>query len=246
MADRFYGYQYGSSARKLNTEYNPYNRRYPQNEKPAETTNNNRTSRSNRNGVETDNQNSRTKRVERTNNVQAKRDSEYQRNQVAGRKLNNRVQADKQRLKDRNADAADESMIEDRIQSAKVSKAVVKAKLRIVMFLFAGFAVLFAISYQNSLISESFNRKEQYKKEMEALSKTNQQIEVSLENNLNLNSIEQVAKEKLGMQKLSNDQKIYVNLPKEDYVAPAAEQVVIEENQNFFVKLWNGFTKALK
>ena len=76
---------------------------------------------------------------------------------------------------------------------------------------------------------------------MEALSKTNQQIEVSIENNLNLNTIEQTAKEQIGMQKLNNNQKIYVNLPKQDYVAPASEQVVIEENQNFFQKLFSKF-----
>ena len=113
--------------------------------------------------------------------------------------------------------------------------------MKIVLFLFAGFSVLFAISYQNSLISESFNKKEQYKKEMEALSKTNQQIEVGIENNLNLNNIEQEAKEKIGMQKLSNNQKIYVNLPKQDYVAPASEQIIMEENTNFFQKVINWF-----
>ena len=246
MADRFYGYQYGTSARKLNTEYNPYKRRYPQNEEPVETTNNSRANNSKRNSVGASNRNSRTNSVDGPNNAQARRKTEYQRNQVTGRKLNSDVQADRKRLAGRSIDVQNENNVEDKIQSAKISKAVVKAKLRIVLFLFAGFAVLFAISYQNSLISESFNRKEQYKKEMEALSKTNQQIEVSLENNLNLNSIEQAAKEQLGMQKLNNDQKIYVSLPKEDYVAPAAEQVVIEEEQNFFVKLWNGFTKALK
>ena len=42
---------------------------------------------------------------------------------------------------------------------------------------------------------------------MEALSKTNQQLAVSIENSLNLNNIEQVAKEKIGMQKLNNNQK---------------------------------------
>ena len=246
MADRFYGYQYGTSARKLNTEYNPYKRRYPQNEEPVRTTNNNRASSSKRNSAETTSRNSRSYGVERPGYAQSNKNAEYTRRQVAGKKLNNDAQADSRRLSARSYDAENENAVEDKIQSDRVSKATVKAKLKIVMFLFAGFAVLFAISYQNSLISESFNRKEQYKKEMEALSKTNQQIEVSLENNLNLNNIEQVAKEKLGMQKLNNEQKIYVNLPKEDYVAPAAEQVVIEEEQNFFVKLWNGFTKALK
>ena len=111
------------------------------------------------------------------------------------------------------------------------NKNIIKSKIKLVMFLITGFSILFAISYQNSLISESFNKKEQYKKEMEALNKTNQQIEVSIENSLNLNNIEQAAKEKIGMQKLNNNQKIYVNLPKQDYVAPAAEQIVMEEER---------------
>ena len=114
------------------------------------------------------------------------------------------------------------------------------------MFLITGFSVLFAISYQNSLINESFNKKEQYKREMEALSKTNQQLAVSIENSLNLNNIEQVAKEKIGMQKLNNNQKIYVSLPKVDYVAPAAEQIIIEEDGGFFSKIVKGFTKSIK
>jgi len=121
----------------------------------------------------------------------------------------------------------------------------IKIKLKLVMYLITGFSILFAISYQNSLINESFNKKEQYKKEMEALSKTNQQMEVSIENNLNLNNIEQAAKDKLGMKKLDNNQKIYVSLPKQDYVAPAAEQVIIEEEMGFFEKLVKGFSRKI-
>ena len=117
-----------------------------------------------------------------------------------------------------------------------------KMRLKIVMFVLTSFSVLFALSYQNSLISESFNKKEQYKKQLESLSKTNQQIQVNIENNLNLNNIEQAASEKLGMQKLNNNQKIYVSLPKQDYIAPATEQVIIEEEVGFFEKLFRCFT----
>ena len=130
--------------------------------------------------------------------------------------------------------------------SEKKSKTSVKSRLKVVTFIFAAFSILFTVSYQNSLIGESCNKKEQYKKELESLAKTNQQIEVGIENSLNLNNVESVAREKLGMQKLSNEQKIYVNLPKEDYVSPASEQIVVEENENFFVKLFKGFTSGIK
>ena len=217
MADRFYGYQYDTNPRKLNTQYTPYRNRYPQKEEPVKTTNNNR------------------RKTRNTQERQTKNVPEYRRKQVVNKKniARKNTQA--------NNDVYSNNDVQENAQNVKKSKVNAKARLKIVLFLVAGFSVLFAISYQNSLISESFNRKEQYKKEMEALSKTNQQIEVGIENNLNLNSIEQAAKEKIGMQKLNNSQKIYVSLPKQDYVAPASEQIVMEEDTNFIQKIVNFF-----
>lgn len=119
-------------------------------------------------------------------------------------------------------------------------------KLRAVKYLTIGFFILFAISYRNSLINESFSKKEQLKKDLSAIQKTNEQLQVSIENSLNLNNVEQSAKEKLGMQKPTNSQKIYVSLPKKDYIQPATEQVIVEEEESWFEKLINGFTKSIK
>ena len=237
MADRFYGYQYGTTPRKLNPESFPYRKRYPQKEEPVKATNRNTSKNTNGNV-------SRERRINnknaKNNEIPEKRVPEYKKKQV---EITSKTV---QKNNSANKVVSNEEVSTEDIQNNKENKISVKSRVKIIMFIFAGFSILFAISYQNSLISESFNRKEQYKKEMEALSKTNQQIEVSIENNLNLNNIEQVAKEKLGMQKLSNDQKIYVSLPKVDYVAPAAEQIVMEENLNFFQKLVRGFTKTIK
>ena len=237
MADRFYGYQYGTTPRKLNPESFPYRKRYPQKEEPVKATNRNTSKNTNGNV-------SRERRINNKNaknkEIPEKRVPEYKKKQV---EITSKTV---QKNNSANKVVSNEEVSTEDIQNNKENKISVKSRVKIIMFIFAGFSILFAISYQNSLISESFNRKEQYKKEMEALSKTNQQIEVSIENNLNLNNIEQVAKEKLGMQKLSNDQKIYVSLPKVDYVAPAAEQIVMEENLNFFQKLVRGFTKTIK
>ena len=73
--------------------------------------------------------------------------------------------------------------------------------------------------------------------ELASLQKENEQTKVSIENGLNLSNIEKLAKEKLGMQKLTNRQTIYVSLPKKDYVESASEQVVIEDDKNSFEKL---------
>ena len=60
---------------------------------------------------------------------------------------------------------------------------------------------------------------------------------MNIQNGLNLNNIEKLAKEKLGMQKLTNKQTVYVTLPKKDYVESASEEVVIENDKNWFEKL---------
>lgn len=50
----------------------------------------------------------------------------------------------------------------------------------------------------------------------------------------------------LGMKKLSDSQKVYVSLPKEDYVETASEQVVVTEEQNWFEKIINTITDWIK
>ena len=69
---------------------------------------------------------------------------------------------------------------------------------------------------------------------MSSLQKENEQLKVSIENGLNLNNIEKIAKEKLGMQKLTNSQTLYISLPKKDFVESASEEVVIEKEKSVF------------
>ena len=72
---------------------------------------------------------------------------------------------------------------------------------------------------------------------MTALQKENEQLKVSIENSINISNIEKVAKEELGLQKLSIKQTVYITLPKKDYVETAAEKVVINDNQSWWQKL---------
>ena len=103
-------------------------------------------------------------------------------------------------------------------------------------YVIAIFIVLLAISYRNSQINESFNKVQTLKKELSSIEKENEQLKVNIENSLNLSNIEQQAKEKLGMQKLSSNQTIYINLPKKDYVETAPEKVIVQEEKNWFEK----------
>lgn len=232
MAGRFYGYQYDTNPRKLSPENSQIRNRYSRYGSDSED----------------DSYSEMRKTASRTRKKSIQNDEEdlYLFERTNKKK---RVESENDELSDKKSPKTkvrQASYVSDKTQNAKKTNKNLKPKLKLIMLLIAGFSVLFAISYQNSLINESFNKKEQYKKEAEALSKTNQQLAVSIENSLNLNNIEQVAKDKLGMQKLSNTQKIYVNLPKQDYVAPAAEQVVMEEDTGFLGKILKIFTKAIK
>ena len=122
-------------------------------------------------------------------------------------------------------------------QKVQISKEQRKHQFKVTLFVVAIFGILLTISYRNSQIDEKFSEMKNLEQELASLQKENEQTKVSIENGLNLNNIEKLAKEKLGMQKLTNKQTIYVSLPKKDYVESASEQVVIEDNKNWFEKL---------
>ena len=115
-----------------------------------------------------------------------------------------------------------------------------------IAYIIAGFVMLFTICYRNSLINESYNRKENLKSQLAEIQKENDQLKVNIESSLNLNAIEKIASEQLGMQKLTNDQKIYVNLPKKDYVEPAAEEVIIGDETSLLERILDALTKVIK
>ncbi len=127
----------------------------------------------------------------------------------------------------------------------KQAKKQLKPKVKLVIYVAIGFAILFAISYQNSLITENFNQKEELKKNLSAIEKENEQLKVNIEKSLNLNNVEQSAKEMLGMQKLDNSQKIYISLPKKDYIEASAEEVIIQENKSFWQKIIQNINNLL-
>lgn len=113
-----------------------------------------------------------------------------------------------------------------------------KSHVKAVMHIGVIFAILLAVSYRNSLINESFNQNAKLKSKLAITQKENEQLQVNIESNLNLSNIEKLAKERLGMQKLDNSQKVYVSLPKKDYVEPAVEEVIIDDTEmNWFQKL---------
>lgn len=126
-------------------------------------------------------------------------------------------------------------------QQVKVSGEQKKRQMKITVTVIGVFLLLLTISCRNSQIDKKFNQIQEQKKILADLQKENEQLRVSIENSQNLSNIEKVAKEELGMQKLTNKQIVYVSLPKKDYIETASEKVIIEDEKNWLEKLLDKF-----
>ncbi len=89
-------------------------------------------------------------------------------------------------------------------------------KIQIIIAFSIIFICLFLIMYRNSKIKEAFSEINSIKSEISKVEKENTQLEVNIQSSLNASNVEQLAKELLGMQKLTNSQTIYISLPKKD------------------------------
>ena len=122
-------------------------------------------------------------------------------------------------------------------QQIKVSKEQRKRQMKTTVIVAGLFLLLLTISCRNSQIDKQFNQIQNQKKQLAALQKDNEQLKVSIENSINISNIEKVAKEELGMQKLTSKQTVYVTLPKKDYVETESEKVVKTETKTWWQNL---------
>jgi len=119
-------------------------------------------------------------------------------------------------------------------QKIEVSKEQKRAQFKMTVAVAGVFIMLVTISCRNSQIDKKFTQIQDQKKQLALLQKENEQLKVSIENSLNLNNVEKVAKEELGMQKLTGKQTVYITLPKKDYIESASEKVIINDQKNWF------------
>lgn len=131
-------------------------------------------------------------------------------------------------------------------QQIKVSKEQRKRQLKTTVTVVGLFLLLLTISCRNSQIDKQFDKIQDQKKQLAALQKENEQLNVSIQNSVNISTIEKVAKEELGMQKLSSKQTVYITLPKKDYVETATEKVVIDEPQTWWQKITTKINELIR
>ena len=121
------------------------------------------------------------------------------------------------------------------------------SQARILLYVAIGFIAMFVISYRYAVIDKTYSNLKQKKAELSAIEKETAQLEANIESSLKLTTIEQEAKEKLGMQKLSPEQKIYVTLPKSDYVETSSEEIKdSNKKSNWMIEIINKIIDTLK
>lgn len=139
----------------------------------------------------------------------------------------------KKEVKTKNIDRQLKINEEQKKRALKLEK---KKHNKNIVLVLAIFLVLLLISYRNSLINEEFRIIQKQKNELASIEKTNGQIEVNIQENINLGNIEKSAEEKLGMQKLDNSQKVYITLDKKDYVETITEDITVDKDEENWVK----------
>ena len=132
-------------------------------------------------------------------------------------------------------------------KTSKKQQKLKKAKQKkLIMYIAIGFILLFTMSYRNALISQNYSKVQTLEKQLSAIEKENEQLEVNIETNLNLKNVEKSAEEMLGMQKISDIQTVYVELPREDYVEPATEEIEMSKEDNWLKEIWNMIVEHIK
>lgn len=164
-----------------------------------------------------------------------KRKQQYEK--LEQQERNKRVEQKEKAKKKRNTQKDLKVHTENYEERKKQRALETKKNAKVIFDILLGFAILLLISYRYALINAKLSDKESLKTELSTIQKQNAQLKVSIEQGMNIKTIEQAAKEKLGMQKLDNNQKIYVSLDKKDYTESSVDTVVNNQNENWFQKI---------
>lgn len=128
------------------------------------------------------------------------------------------------------------------LNARKMQREQTKKYTKIILGIVVIFGIFFLLCYQSSLVSTSLNEKEKLKTELAEIQKKNEQLKVNIEQKMNINTVEQEAKDELGMQKLDNSQKIYININKDDYTESSTAN---NKNENENKSWWSQFIDDL-
>lgn len=108
-----------------------------------------------------------------------------------------------------------------------------------IISIISAFAILMAITYRYNIISEKNLTSQQLKSDLEATEANLLAAKIAVEQNTNMDYIEAYAKQKLGMQKPTSSQTIYVD------TSNITQVVEVNENLNVIEKIINSVKETI-
>ncbi len=124
-------------------------------------------------------------------------------------------------------------------KKTSAKKAVSKKYMVLGVSIFFIFA--FVISFRATQIEKADVNIQAQRNQIDKLKNENAELSLDLQKALSLTNIEKQAKDKLGMQKLQNNQIRYIKLDKRDYVEPVSIIRIEEKEESLFKRVINFF-----
>lgn len=97
-------------------------------------------------------------------------------------------------------------------------------KIRTLSGVLLCFGIAFFVILRYAAIAEESSQIEAYRKQLSQLKRNNEQMQVELERTVNLERVEEIATNRLGMRRPEKYQTVYITIEKNDYAEVVYEQ----------------------
>lgn len=113
-----------------------------------------------------------------------------------------------------------------------------KLNTKIIIMMIIVFILAFFILYREAEIDKKLNENMILKKQSEILEKENNQEEILVQNNVSLTNIEELAKQKLKMRKISAENTVQITFNDTDFIENINNEKLQREDESFLIKIY--------
>lgn len=113
-----------------------------------------------------------------------------------------------------------------------------KLNTKIIIMMIIVFILAFFILYREAEIDKKLNENMIIKKQSEILEKENNQEEILVQNNVSLTNIEELAKQKLKMRKISAENTVQITFNDTDFIENINNEKLQREDESFLIKIY--------
>lgn len=113
-----------------------------------------------------------------------------------------------------------------------------KLNTKVIIMMIIVFILAFLILYREAEIDKKLNENIILKKQSEILEKENNQEEILVQNNVSLTNIEELAKQKLKMRKISAENTVQITFNDTDFIENINNEKLQREDESFLIKIY--------